>query len=61
MIYKAVAVWLTIQVPLGMLVGLMLRRTEVADQAVQDDRPDVQRIAAMAETSEKVGTRQVIA
>ncbi|MGI4793395.1 MAG: hypothetical protein ACRYG8_04785 [Janthinobacterium lividum] len=48
MIYKAVAVWLVIQVPLGMLVGLMLRRAELADRAGQGGEPDVKTAAALA-------------
>lgn len=48
MIYKAVAVWLAIQAPLGVLVGLMLRRTEVADRAGHGGEPDVKAAAALA-------------
>lgn len=48
MLYKAVCIWLAIQIPLGSVVGLMLREVEVADGAEQDDELDAKAAAAPA-------------
>ena len=41
MIYKAVTVWLAFQLPLGLLVGSMLRRAEMPEIAGQEDGSDM--------------------
>ncbi len=40
MLYKAVWLWLAIQIPLGLLVGLTLRAGRRADWVEEDAGPD---------------------
>ena len=41
MIYKAVTVWLAFQLPLGLILGLVLRRAEMPNMKNQEDEADV--------------------
>ena len=55
MIYKTVAVWLAIQVPLGLLAGLMIRRGSAASYREEEDVP---RVPVMAELSISLPARR---
>lgn len=41
MIYKTMAVWLVIQVPLGLLVGLMIRRGSATNHEDEESVPEM--------------------
>ena len=48
MLYKAVCIWLVIQIPFGLVVGLMLRGVKMADGKGQDDELDAKAAATPA-------------
>ena len=50
MLYKVVGIWLAIQLPLGLVFGLMLRSSKQAVWAEQDAEPNVEIARASAGT-----------
>lgn len=51
MLYKAVCIWLAIQIPLGLLVGLTLRAGGRADWVEEEAEPDAGAAAAPVEVA----------
>ncbi|MGI4795552.1 MAG: hypothetical protein ACRYG8_16050 [Janthinobacterium lividum] len=49
MLYKAIWIWLVIQIPLGLLVGLTLRAGGRSGWVEEDAGPDAGTVAATAE------------